>query len=294
MNADAPADRIEGDLDAAVMVWGNHYEFTRGRRPFTNPVTFSYMLFWCLAGRGWLTHNGSRQEVGPGSVVMVPWAHVVRYEADPDDPMIGGAVHLLPWHDSAAPIQRRVGFGADDPLARLPERSGPPWHGFEGVVRSRRYADWLLQLGEAALASMDENVTDGMLRAYGVLIAHTYAAAVHEQQPVSGPSPALAAMQEHIRIFYAQPMTTPDIAVAGGCAVTTAQKLFREHAGKTPQEWLRDVRLGHATRLLRTTNLRISEIANRVGFRDSLYFSRVFKTVLGVAPRDYDRRNLLY
>jgi len=48
----------------------------------------------------------------------------------------------------------------------------------------------------------------------------------------------------------------------------------------------------HACFLLEQTSLSMAEIAYQVGYDDALYFSRVFRKVLGLAPSTY-RKSLL-
>jgi len=55
---------------------------------------------------------------------------------------------------------------------------------------------------------------------------------------------------------------------------------------------LRHLRIETAKKLLLTTDLSISDIANNIGFDDHKYFSRTFKTQLGVYPTEY--RSLHY
>ena len=43
-------------------------------------------------------------------------------------------------------------------------------------------------------------------------------------------------------------------------------------------------------RLLRQGNLRVKEVAEQLGYDDSLYFSKVFKRMEGVSPKEYCRR----
>ena len=43
-------------------------------------------------------------------------------------------------------------------------------------------------------------------------------------------------------------------------------------------------------RLLRQGNLRIKEVAEQLGYEDSLYFSKVFKRLEGISPKEYSGR----
>jgi transcriptional regulator GlxA family with amidase domain len=51
------------------------------------------------------------------------------------------------------------------------------------------------------------------------------------------------------------------------------------------------VRIREAQRLLRETELSITEIAERVGFDNYSHFGKMFKRITSVAPRDYRRQD---
>ncbi|MGI5877619.1 MAG: response regulator transcription factor [Christensenellales bacterium] len=63
--------------------------------------------------------------------------------------------------------------------------------------------------------------------------------------------------------------------------------LFRKRTGKTFTEHLSDIRVRKACFLLKNTTLAISTVALRVGFDDARYFSRVFKSIMGMTPFEY-------
>lgn len=63
--------------------------------------------------------------------------------------------------------------------------------------------------------------------------------------------------------------------------------LFRQETGMTFIEYLTAIRLEKAKALLMCTNLRSSEIGYEVGYRDSHYFSYIFKKVCGCTPKEY-------
>ncbi len=65
--------------------------------------------------------------------------------------------------------------------------------------------------------------------------------------------------------------------------------MFSQEIGQTFVEYLTGKRINEAKRMLRQTDLRSSEIAYAVGFRDSHYFSFVFKKVSGCTPSEYRR-----
>ena len=62
---------------------------------------------------------------------------------------------------------------------------------------------------------------------------------------------------------------------------------LNELVGMSPVEFIRSIRLEHAARLLRTTNLTVQEIMYEVGFNNKSYFYREFGKVYGLSPKAY-------
>lgn len=66
--------------------------------------------------------------------------------------------------------------------------------------------------------------------------------------------------------------------------------LFRQETGVSFVEHLTGIRLEKAKALLMCTNMRSSEIAYEVGYKDAHYFSYIFKKVCGCTPKEYRAR----
>ena len=64
-------------------------------------------------------------------------------------------------------------------------------------------------------------------------------------------------------------------------------KIFRNSIGRSPQEFLMNYRMVKATELLKLTSLSIAEIGSAVGYENQLHFSRAFKTIYGISPREW-------
>lgn len=64
-------------------------------------------------------------------------------------------------------------------------------------------------------------------------------------------------------------------------------QLFKQHLNKNFVDYVTEQRMEEAKRLLSATSLRMSEIAERVGYSDLSYFSSVFKRMTGRSPSDF-------
>lgn len=66
---------------------------------------------------------------------------------------------------------------------------------------------------------------------------------------------------------------------------------FSRRTGCSFTEYLRNCRVCHAATLLTNTELPIQEIAYGVGYTNALYFSRIFRSVMGLSPTEYRKTN---
>lgn len=64
---------------------------------------------------------------------------------------------------------------------------------------------------------------------------------------------------------------------------------LKQLVGLPPVEFIREIRLGHACRLLAEGRYDITTVSYMTGFSDSRYFSRCFKKRYGILPSQYDR-----
>ena len=82
-------------------------------------------------------------------------------------------------------------------------------------------------------------------------------------------------------------ITIEDIAAVCGINRSYFGKIFRNSIGRSPQEFLMNYRMVKATELLKLTSLSIAEIGSAVGYENQLHFSRAFKTIYGISPREW-------
>lgn len=86
-------------------------------------------------------------------------------------------------------------------------------------------------------------------------------------------------------------ISVEDIAAFCGLNRSYFGKIFHDTIGKSPQEFLMSYRMQKATELLKLTQLSIGDIGNAVGYPNQLHFSRAFKNVYEVSPREWRNAN---
>lgn len=90
----------------------------------------------------------------------------------------------------------------------------------------------------------------------------------------------LASMEEHL----ADPPAFNDLAAACGFSPNHFRKIFREATGLSPVKYMNRLRITRACEYIQQDGMTTVEAAEKVGFIDLNYFSRVFKQVMGCPP----------
>jgi AraC-like DNA-binding protein len=94
---------------------------------------------------------------------------------------------------------------------------------------------------------------------------------------------SIAYMEQHLY----QPLQVAELAAQAGVTMSHFFALFKRQVGSAPLEYFTRLRMRRACQLLENPLLNVKEVACQLGYRDPLYFSRVFKSVNGFAPSDY-------
>ncbi len=91
----------------------------------------------------------------------------------------------------------------------------------------------------------------------------------------------------YIEQNFQNDITIEEIANLCGINRSYFGRIFKNAIGRSPQEFLMNYRMVKAAELLKLTSLSIAEIGSAVGYENQLHFSRAFKTVYGISPREW-------
>ena len=155
------------------------------------------------------------------------------------------------------------------------------------------------QLGRAAelIARMEEELVS-RLHGHGFmattylmqLVAHLSRCYSEIEPRKARPVAQISEVLGHMERHCADPLTIADLMRVAHMSQTSLMRTFRRVMGRSPIDHLIRLRISRAAILLRRTGETITDIGYRVGFNDSNYFSRQFRRLMNVSPREYRRQ----
>lgn len=101
---------------------------------------------------------------------------------------------------------------------------------------------------------------------------------------------------EQAAAYIERNMKDPELSLKRVAAAVFANesylsRIFKREMGESMIEYITRKRIAESVRLLNTSNLKVYEIAEQVGFRDPHYFSICFKKQMGVTVKEFRQRN---
>lgn len=241
----------------------------RGEAPFV-------VLQHTIAGRGQLQFEGRRYQLGAGDTMLVRIPHRSRYWLRRGDTWdffwicLNGREAVRLWREAII---------LHGPVVRMTVRT----------------VDLLAGHCLSIIAGEADTPARASAAAYGVSMA-----LADELLPWGGE--AAAGRERSIAVENAislsasgasQALDVGRLAAAAGYSRHHFSRLFSASEGVSPGRYLVRLRLNEALRMLEHTDDPIKQIAHRCGFADPNYFSKAFRRVFGISPRDV-RRNGMY
>ena len=104
-------------------------------------------------------------------------------------------------------------------------------------------------------------------------------------------SQAVKIAADYAARHYREAVGLGDVAEAAGVNSTYLSYLFSQEMGIGFANYLLNLRMEHAKKLLRETNLKMWQVAEESGFNDYHYFSKVFKKAEGMSPAQYRKHS---
>lgn len=117
--------------------------------------------------------------------------------------------------------------------------------------------------------------------------ARTLASSSYAKVTVEDDSRRILKVKDFISKNYMDELRLPELASLAGMSSSAFSRFFKLHTGRNISEYIIDLRLGYAARMLVDTAKSISEIGFDCGFNNLSNFNRIFKKKKGCSPSEF-------
>ena len=181
-----------------------------------------------------------------------------------------------------------IGFNGEavnEYLERIGLSTSSPVLSFENGHKIEQCFEYILNASNYP-KSADLQAISGFYALIGTLCDHTEPQ-IPKIQTTSRQSDYIRQAIEYIETNYSRQITVEEISNHVGINRKYLTKLFNEKMNNSPKNYLIQYRINKACRLLKQSTLSIQEVSHSVGYTDALVFSKIFKKVIGICPREY-------
>ena len=234
-----------------------------------------YQLLYIVSGKGHFYFHGEDRVVYAGRMVLIQPRQEQRYEYFGEDKPEVYWVHFT--GSDVKNILRSYHIPMDDPI----------FYSGASSTYSYLFKEMIHELQNCKTGY--EDLLAMYLRQIFLLVQRTR----QEERPTVSTyiQEEMEFARRYFNEHYNEPISIQEYAESRNMSVCYFQRNFKQIVKHTPMQYLLTIRVNNAASLLETTDYSMAEIAAIVGYEDPLYFSRLFRKIKGVSPRDY--RNLV-
>lgn len=117
--------------------------------------------------------------------------------------------------------------------------------------------------------------------------AHTLASTSFAKISLEDDSSRILTVKNHIATHYMEEIKLTTLCGLANMSESAFSRFFKLHTGKTLSDYIIDIRLGNATRMLIDTNKTVAEIGYNCGYNNLSNFNRIFKRKYGCSPSQF-------
>ena len=267
---------VNAETGNDIAVWGIGHEKCFPDKHEGPKIMQCYSLHLILKGSGTLIMKGETYQIHQGQIFVISPNEEVEYYPESNNPW------EYVWINFSGPMATklcfRCGLTAESPVfASVPE-------GAENIALN------LVELHKMTYG-MNIAVTGHLYNLFSLMIETI--CKEQSSRLSSGETYVLQAIR-YIQENYADPgRCLKDIAGEMGLNYNYASQLFKKVTGITFVQYLNVFRIQRACEMLDAGNRYIKDVAEKVGFTDQLYFSKIFKKMKNTPPKNYNSTTTL-
>ena len=224
-----------------------------------------YILIYCTEGRGIIEVEDKKYHLGRSDAFCIPRNRRHRYYADEEEPWSILWVHFkgetIPYY----PVQE----------CRIVH------------LASRASDNRMMVLFKLLFRVLERNYTLGnfiyISQVLSLILSEVYFREKMDESTTQD-------MYQNLK----KNLTLSDISQEVQLSKSYLNTIFKTQTGKSPVEFFIHLKMQEACKLLKSGQMYVYEAAAALGYEDQYYFSRIFKKVVGVSPRDYQNGDYFY
>lgn len=245
------------------------------------PHRHRFHTMWIIAGgKGAFTIDGTDYIVEPGKLVVFIPGMITERSSDDEDPL---EFYFIRFSYALSYEEQNTWAFADSSRTDFPLRG---MYTIQNPPPVLNMCDQINQL----MKRRGQIVT--MRRRILFLELLLQLVSDFRSQVVTGSTTmAIESTIEYMVNHYNEDLSLADLAALAGLSVSHYSRLFKQYASYSPIDYLTHLRMDRAKELLVLSDYKLKAIAESVGYRDELYFSRMFKKVVGMAPSVYAQKH---
>ena len=147
-------------------------------------------------------------------------------------------------------------------------------------------------LGDSYIQTAEDCRDSGELNSLAHAMYHDFIYRVHQLRANPHCSHAIQKCCDYIELSLDRKIHAKDLAVLVGYTEYYLTEKFKNETGLSVSDYVRNAKINRAKMLLQSTDLSVSEIAERLAFNSANYLIRVFKELEGCTPAAYRERRL--
>ena len=233
----------------------------------------SFLCFIVLSGEGELSYEEQTYQLGQGDCVFIDCRKAYSHSTSDN-------LWSLQWCHFYAPSLPAV-------YEKYKERGGRPVFHPDDLASFTSILTDLYDLASSSDYIRDMRINEKL----GTLLTLLMEQSWHpESVTVSRKRMELATVKEYLDEHYTEKLILDELAERFFINKFYLSKIFKETYGTTVNNYLISKRITRAKQLLRFTDMTVDEIGAVVGMGDANYFSRMFRKVEGISPREYRKQ----
>lgn len=233
----------------------------------------SFLCFIVLDGTGELTYDDESYKLVTGDCVFIDCRKAYSHSTSDN-------LWSLQWCHFYAPSLPAI-------YDKYKERGGRPVFHPKNIASFTNIFTELYDLASSADYIRDMRINERLGRLLTLLMEQSW----HPENAVVGRKRLeLSVIKVYLDEHYAEKITLDDLAERFFINKFYLTKIFKETYGVTINNYIMERRITRAKQMLRFTDMTVDEISIALGMDSANYFSRMFRKVEGITPREYRKQ----